>query len=124
MLHSFVLSLCRIQGRALQGSQEQPHRAAVDEGLVKDLVEGQVSLAAALRQDHILPCQLLFAACLHCAQKMPESICMSVHDLQPACFYCANINALVVLLFRVPYAQGFSGAGVTATTTLSHTHTL
>ena len=63
MLYSTVLSLCRIQGRALQGNQEQPHRAAVDEDLVKDLVEGQVSLAAALRQDHTLPLSYFLAAC-------------------------------------------------------------
>ena len=34
----------------MQGSLELPHRAALDSELVKDLVEGRVSLAAALRQ--------------------------------------------------------------------------
>ena len=57
-------SMRRIQGKALQGSQEQPHRAAVDQELVKDLVEGQVSLAAALRQECISPPFPAFQACL------------------------------------------------------------
>lgn len=66
-LLSTVLLLCRIQGKELQGSQQQPHRGAVDPDLVKDLVEGQVSLAAALRQAvcYCLPCKLLSPSPLH-----------------------------------------------------------
>ncbi len=40
---------CRVQERQVQGSKGQPSSSAVDPDLVRDLVEGQVSLAAALR---------------------------------------------------------------------------
>lgn len=57
--------MCRVQGIALQSRQDQPHRGALDQELVKDLVEGQVSLATALRQAPIL-LSFLFL-CLHSA---------------------------------------------------------
>lgn len=76
------LATCRIQGRALQGSQEQPHRAAVDQDLVKDLVEGQVSLAAALRQAR----NLLTLSCPRCPITVAiVNAAISLHDIQSAC---------------------------------------
>ncbi|DBB03226.1 TPA: hypothetical protein ACH3X1_013287 [Trebouxia sp. C0004] len=41
---------CRVQEKHLQGSKGQPSSSAVDPDLVRDLVEGQVRLAAALRR--------------------------------------------------------------------------
>ncbi len=40
---------CRLQEKQVQGSKGQLSSSAVDPDLVRDLVEGQVSLAAALR---------------------------------------------------------------------------
>ena len=40
---------CRVQEKQVQGSKGQPSSSAVDPDLVRDLVDGQVSLAAALR---------------------------------------------------------------------------
>ena len=48
----------------MQGSKGQPFSSAVDPDLVRDLVEGQVSLAAALRSA-IAPSPALAALCYY-----------------------------------------------------------
>lgn len=58
---------CRVQEKQLQGSKGQPSSSAVDPDLVRDLVEGQVSLAAALRSA-INPSPALTS--LHCCSCM------------------------------------------------------
>ena len=70
-------TICRVQGIALQGRQDQPQRAALDQDLVKDLVESQIRLAAALRHCPIL--LPFLPLCLHTTLLLQTSVpaCLS-----------------------------------------------